>query len=87
MDFHYSGKINADFALTSGVHTSQGCFEGHDGRCKSRNDGSRIALEWRRVRRSDAERTGALDEGTRIYIHPTDAGQYESEIREGTGSI
>ncbi|MCK7519671.1 MAG: hypothetical protein MZV64_19065 [Ignavibacteriales bacterium] len=33
------GKVNADFALTSGVHTAQGCDQDHDGGREGGDDG------------------------------------------------
>ena len=40
------GKLNADLALTSGVHTSRDVLKVDDGRRAGCNDRLRIALGW-----------------------------------------
>lgn len=58
------GKVNVDFALTSGVHTYMDVLKAMmDGRGKSRDDGIESASPWRAGYRSDFERARSLGKG------------------------
>ena len=82
-----NGKINTDFALTSGVHTQKDVMKAMMAGAKVAMMASTLLYNGEQYVRPAVERTGTLDEGARIYIHPADAGQHESKSREGTGCI
>ena len=81
------GKINADFALTSGVHTANDVLKAMMAGAKVAMMASDLLRNGEQVIPSMLDRVGNLDEGTGICLDQTNAGKHESEICERARSI
>ena len=77
------GKIQADMAVTGGVHSGAGRAEVDDGRSARGHDDLGIAPERHRPPGNRADRTSEMDGRTRIRVHPSDARQHEPARRGG----
>jgi dihydroorotate dehydrogenase (fumarate) len=79
------GQINADMAITSGIHTSRDVLKGADGGSARGDDGKRAVAKRSAANRRDPSRNGALDGRARIQFSRADDREHESAARDGAG--
>ncbi len=82
-----SGRVGADFALTSGVHSAQDVLKGYDGRRECLHARVGAAGAWGDSAGAPARRPARVDGRARVHLHRPDAGQHEPARGGRSGGV